>query len=213
MSINGIINYRKRIILISAVSFLIILAIIAVVRFGLGGPEDTWLCENGVWVKHGQPSKPAPLTGCGQLKTIANFEECAALGQPISESYPRQCRYNGQIFTEDIGNELLKTDLIRISNPRPNQKISSPLTITGQARGNWFFEASFPIDLYDGNNNLLGTAIAQAQSEWMTTDFVPFTAQLKFGQPSLEKGLLILRKDNPSALPEHDDALIVPVKF
>jgi len=53
MSINGIINYRKRIILISAVSFLIILAIIAVVRFGLGGPEDTWLCENGVWVKHG----------------------------------------------------------------------------------------------------------------------------------------------------------------
>ncbi|OGY43739.1 MAG: hypothetical protein A2820_02305 [Candidatus Buchananbacteria bacterium RIFCSPHIGHO2_01_FULL_40_35] len=103
--------------------------------------------------------------------------------------------------------------MIRISNPRPNQKISSPLTITGQARGNWFFEASFPIDLYDGNNNLLGTAIAQAQSEWMTTDFVPFTAQLKFGQPSLEKGLLILRKDNPSGLAENDEQLIVPVKI
>ena len=54
---------------------------------------------------------------------------------------------------------------------------------------------------------------AQAKGEWMTTDFVPFTAQLKFGQPSLEKGLLILRKDNPSGLAENDEQLIVPVKI
>lgn len=33
---------------------------------------------------------------------ITNFEECAAAGNPIMESYPRQCRVNGQTFVEII---------------------------------------------------------------------------------------------------------------
>lgn len=28
-------------------------------------PEDTWLCQNGQWVKHGNPGAVAPSTGCG----------------------------------------------------------------------------------------------------------------------------------------------------
>jgi hypothetical protein len=36
--------------------------------------------------------------------TIDSFEECAAAGNPIMESYPRQCRApDGQTFTEDVG--------------------------------------------------------------------------------------------------------------
>lgn len=27
-------------------------------------PEDTWLCEQGVWIKHGQPASPAPTSPC-----------------------------------------------------------------------------------------------------------------------------------------------------
>lgn len=34
--------------------------------------------------------------------TITNFEECAAAGNPIMESYPRQCRANNQTFVEII---------------------------------------------------------------------------------------------------------------
>ncbi|MFH1990480.1 MAG: hypothetical protein ABIJ19_01330, partial [Patescibacteria group bacterium] len=33
-----------------------------------------------------------------------------------------------------------KDDLIRLDTPRPNQAIQSPLVITGEARGTWFFE-------------------------------------------------------------------------
>jgi len=34
---------------------------------------------------------------------VTNFEECASVpGNPIIESYPRQCIYNGQNFTEVI---------------------------------------------------------------------------------------------------------------
>lgn len=40
------------------------------------------------------------LIGC-QPK-ITSFEECAAAGNPIMESYPRQCSANGQTFVEDI---------------------------------------------------------------------------------------------------------------
>lgn len=97
------------------------------------------------------------------LPTVANFDECAAAGYPVAESYPRQCRAGNQTFSEYIGNELEKTDLIRITTPRPNDTIKSLVTIEGEARGTWFFEASFPIKLYDANNNLLGTAIAKAQ--------------------------------------------------
>ncbi len=146
--------------------------------------------------------------------TITDFESCALNGNAIMESYPRQCRTtDGRTFVENIGNELEKLNLIKIDNPRPNQIITSPLTITGQARGTWYFEASFPVVLMDDNDNVLVQHYAQAQDEWMTEDFVPFTSELQFEKPTTANGKLILKKDNPSGLPENDDELIVPVRF
>ena len=145
---------------------------------------------------------------------VTTFEECVAAGNPVMESYPRQCRAGEETFIESIGNELEKTDLIRIDTPRPNQTISSPLTITGEARGNWFFEASFPVVLTDWDGKIIAQGIAQAKGEWMTTDFVPFEATLTFAVDTnaySDKGSLILRKDNPSGLPQYDDALEIPV--
>src|SRR3989339_1938412 len=37
---------------------------VVTLRF-LNTDEDTWLCENGQWVKHGNPSSVIPVTGCG----------------------------------------------------------------------------------------------------------------------------------------------------
>lgn len=56
----------------SNAAIIIVLAVILVIVAGLvvasllRGEEDTWLCENGQWVKHGQPSAAQPTTGCGQ---------------------------------------------------------------------------------------------------------------------------------------------------
>lgn len=33
---------------------------------------------------------------------VTNFEECVATGQPVMESYPRQCNYQGHNFVEVI---------------------------------------------------------------------------------------------------------------
>jgi hypothetical protein len=145
-----------------------------------------------------------------------NFEECALAGFPVMESYPRQCRTDaGGVFVENIGNELDKSDIIRINEPRPGSKVSPPLLVNGEARGVWFFEASFPIELQDEAGTILGQGYAQAQGEWMTEDFVPFLSiPIEFEpQPPGSSGLLILKKDNPSGLPEHDDELTIPVVF
>lgn len=162
--------------------------------------------------------KTVPPSGVNEnqnipVSTITNFEECAAAGNPVMESYPRQCRANGQNFTENIGNELEKTDLIRIDSPRPNTIVTSSLQVTGQARGYWYFEASFPVKLFDGDGNVLAQTPAQAQSNWMTNDFVPYKATLEFIAPATDSGTLVLEKDNPSNLPQNADSLIVPVRF
>lgn len=145
---------------------------------------------------------------------VSNFDECAEAGYPIMESYPRQCRTpDGETFREDIGNELDKDDMIRISEPRPNTEVKSPLKVTGMARGNWFFEASFPVRLLDGAGKEIAVMPAQAKGEWMTSEFVPFEVTLTFTLPAAGSGTLVLQKDNPSGLPEHDDELRIPVTF
>jgi len=104
-------------------------------------------------------------------------------------------------------------DMIEVTNPLENQVIESPLLITGRARGVWYFEASFPIELYDANGVLLGSKIGEAQSDWMTEEYVEFKSMLTFDTPTTETGTLVLKKDNPSGLPEHDKQLEIPVRF
>ncbi|MFA7252503.1 MAG: Gmad2 immunoglobulin-like domain-containing protein [Candidatus Paceibacterota bacterium] len=111
-------------------------------------------------------------------------------------------------------NENPANDKIHLFTPTANTFIASPLIIKGEARGNWFFEASFPVFLTDWDGLIIAQGIAQAEGEWMTTEFVPFTATLNFAKPGYgSTGSLILKKDNPSGLPEHDDALEITVRF
>lgn len=121
---------------------------------------------------------------------------------------------------DDIGSETDKIDLIKINTPRPNSQVLSPLIVEGEARGYWFFEASFPVRVLDGDGKELGIGIAQVQPDpatgevnWMTEDFVPFRATVNFKMPQFETGTLVLEKDNPSGLPEHADQIEIPIKF
>ncbi|MFH1713296.1 MAG: GerMN domain-containing protein [Candidatus Jacksonbacteria bacterium] len=101
---------------------------------------------------------------------------------------------------------------IKVTSPQPNDIISSPVIIVGQARGNWFFEGNFPIKILDDSAQELATGLANAQGEWMTTDFVPFKAEIEF-KPTTETGAIVLIKNNPSDKRELDDQLQIPIKF
>jgi hypothetical protein len=161
----------------------------------------------GIWYLKGRPSLPSPIT---------SFEECVAAGFPVMESYPGQCRANGQTFVEDVG-EISKQptldETIRVDNPHPDQLISSPLTISGQARGTWFFEASAPVQLVDETGTVLAESSIEAQGEWMTEAFVEFSGQLVFDSGQSKAGTLIVQNDNPSDIPENSRALQIPVRF
>jgi hypothetical protein len=104
-------------------------------------------------------------------------------------------------------------DLIRVAQPRPDDVVVSPLIIRGEARGFWYFEASFPVRLVDANGKQLAIGIAQAQGEWMTEEFVSFQVALEFSKPATETGILILEKDNPSGDPARAAELRIAVRF
>ena len=117
--------------------------------------------------------------------------------------------------TSGCGDDLvnLPSD-IEIYSLTPNSEISSPLIITGQARGGWYFEATFPIQLTTVHGLVLGNTYAQAQGDWMTENFVPFSATLDFTLPvDIDQGEIIFEKANPSGLPEHGVEYRIPIKF
>ncbi len=163
--------------------------------------------------KNTSPSNPTGNVGI-PTASINSFDDCVDAGYPVQESYPERCATpDGKSFTRDIGNVLEKVDLIEVTSLQPGVEVSSPLTITGQARGNWYFEAEFLAKIYDANEKLLGETIVRATGDWMTQDFVPFNATLEFTKSTTSSGNLILEKSNPSGLAEHDDSLRIPVKF
>ncbi|MBM3230917.1 Gmad2 immunoglobulin-like domain-containing protein [Candidatus Peregrinibacteria bacterium] len=100
---------------------------------------------------------------------------------------------------------------IEVTFPKPGDTLTGNVQITGQARGTWYFEASFPVQLLDASGMELLSLPAQADGEWMTEDFVPFHADITVPAEASGKGTLVLKKDNPSGLPENDAEVRIPV--
>ena len=104
-------------------------------------------------------------------------------------------------------------EAITVTAPTPNSSVTSPLNVSGEARGMWFFEADFPVRIFDDNGTELGVGIATAEGEWMTEDFVPFTALVEYETPLTPMGTIVFERDNPSDLAENDDSFSFPIQF
>lgn len=115
------------------------------------------------------------------------------------------------LVDEDKEDEL--ADQIRIYEPVTSQTVASPLLIRGQARGTWFFEATFPVMILDSEGNELAVGYASTSDEWMTEDFVYFDSVITFDVSGETAGTLVLKKANPSGLPEYDEELRVQINF
>jgi hypothetical protein len=110
-------------------------------------------------------------------------------------------------------NTVFKKDLVTITTPSSNSQIDSPVTVAGEARGSWFFEASFPVKILNDQGSEMGRGIAQTKSNWMTTERIPFTASIPFQPGPAKSGVIILEKDNPSGLPENADSVRAFITF
>lgn len=112
------------------------------------------------------------------------------------------------------GTATTTSGLPRLSSPASGDLVVSPLVVRGEAPGNWFFEANLPLRLTDDAGHVLAQTGAQALDDWMTSADVPFSGTLIFATPTTTTtGFLVVAKDNPSGLPEHDAAVSFPVRF
>lgn len=101
-------------------------------------------------------------------------------------------------------------DIIRVTLPYPGAVTGKEFKVIGEARGTWYFEASFPIEVLDKDGNVLVQTHATAQKEWMTEDFVPFEADIKVPESYIGLATLVLHKDNPSDIREKDASMSFP---
>jgi len=148
--------------------------------------------------------------------SVMSFQDCVKAGYPTTSGNPRQCKTpDGRTYAEEIAPPITyansSADLIKVDLPFPGAVTGKEFKVTGQARGYWFFEASFPVEVLDKDGKSLVVAIAQAQSEWMTENFVPFEANIKVPATYIGPATLVLHKDNPSGLPEHEASISFPI--
>ncbi|MDB5265215.1 MAG: hypothetical protein JWN64_786 [Parcubacteria group bacterium] len=149
--------------------------------------------------------------------SVLSFKDCLSAGYPVTGTSPRQCKTpEGLTYAEELPAPPpiyvhASADLIVIDLPFPGAVTGKEFKVTGKARGTWFFEASFPVEVLDRNGNILSTGIGQAQGEWMTENFVPFSADIKVPDTYQGPATLVLKKDNPSGMPENDASVSFPI--
>lgn len=128
----------------------------------------------------------------------------------IATTTPEQPVTKPPVTNTNIKDQPLSARVV-VNAPKANTSVGSRFEVSGEAPGNWFFEASFPIQIRDKDGNVIGRTHANALSDWMTTSQVSFSSTVNVEGGYTGPATLILMKDNPSGLPEHDDAVEVPV--
>lgn len=119
---------------------------------------------------------------------------------------PGQVTRAYSVVNADLGDVFVNT-------PAPNSVLpaGASVSVSGGARGWWYFEGSFPVTLLDGAGRTLAQTIATAEGEWMTENVVPYRAEFILPSGYRGEASLRLERDNPSGLPEHDASLVVPL--
>ena len=163
---------------------------------------DTYVVANGdyIYVLTGSYFDPESLIYQDFQTLVGEFEFVPTIG----------------VAADIVEHILAKRDFIIVDSPQALATVTPPLVVSGQARGPWFFEATFPIVITDWDGLIIGEGFATAQGDWMTEEFVPFTGEISYSTPTTtisSRGTVIVQKSNASGLPENDDALEIPIFF
>lgn len=129
--------------------------------------------------------------------------------EPVSDTDPN----DEQRTTQRTGEAA---QLVQVTSPQANNAITSPVTVSGEAPGYWYFEASAPVSIVNWDGLIIGEGYVTAQGDWMTEDQVAFTGTIEYDiDPATpyNRGWLILHRDNPSDLPQNDAAVEIPITF
>lgn len=111
--------------------------------------------------------------------SVSNFQECAAAGYPVMESYPRRCTANGQTFTEIISSETpseVENYFVERIRQQAIQNMGGAMPIEG-------FDARLFQGAYPGLTNEDFDNVAAINGHWAVQNnelqFIPDTGQLQ----------------------------------
>jgi len=97
--------------------------------------------------------------------------------------------------------------LLEVAAPVPNQKISSPVLISGKSN---FFEANTNIRIVDDSGNILASTFATAEG-WMDKLY-PFSQKVEYSKPQTKNGLVEVFDESPKDGKE-TNKISIPVEF
>jgi len=148
-------------------------------------------------------------------ENVLSYEDCVDAGYPVSEMQPPRCTTpDGRTYAKEIAPDITyvnaDADMITVELPFPGAVTGTEFAIVGKARGQWFSEGVFPITILDSDGQLMAKVIARAESDWMTTEFVPFRAYVMISGAYAGNATLVLEKDNPSGLEENAASMSFP---
>lgn len=143
------------------------------------------------------------------ISTTLDKETPATNSEPVV-TVPDNTEQTVVYRTGDLSNQ------VTITSPEPAVQIASPVLVSGQAPGNWFFEGTAPVSVTNWDGLIVGEGYVMAEDDWMTTELVDFSGSVEFQideSTVYNRGSLILRRSNASGLPEFDAAVEIPIVF
>ncbi len=148
---------------------------------------------------------------------VDSFISCVSAGFPVLESFPRKCTDDsGKSYIEEVIPPInaITNEKVHVFYPVPGTAVDTPISFSGEARGTWFFEASFPVEVRNITGKTIARSHAEAKGEWMTEDFVRFEGDiLLLPQTPAGQLFLVLQKDNPSGDPDKDEEVVIPINY
>lgn len=185
-------QYRKPVI------FIIVLIIIGTaVAFIWRGcvREGEWVCDNGEWIAKGKVHTPKPDHAC------VNSD-----GQDV----PKERVKPAAEFIEIDSKRPVEGIDIRVTNPHVNSTITSPVTVSGEAK-DWFVDGKILVQILDEKGNVLAQNDVAAKGEG--EEFTKFETTIEFDRKGAKAGDLVFQKINPSNDPAQARTFSFPVFF
>jgi spore germination protein GerM len=148
----------SRVIYVILVVLIVAAAIIFGARFLSG--EDSWICDNGEWVKRGNPSAPRPTEPCGKKNREETMTVKVFFGNSIFDPEILDCSKNFSVErtvpkTEAVGRAALEqllagpTDTEKaegyFTNINPGVKIKSLAIENGVAKADFDEQLEYQI--------------------------------------------------------------------
>jgi hypothetical protein len=128
-------------------------------------------------------------------------------------------QYSGRAQAVGIGSDRSSISAtlsdIDIVSPLPNAVVSLPIIISGTAKSEWYDNGVFPIELYDGQNNLLASSFAIADSAPLDGGVANFSGIFESvdTEPSVSIGRVVLYKKKLQNNPADGEIASIGVRF